>query len=355
MHDGPAFYYIHPFFFISMRYSVCCLLIFFCLPMFLAAQQPHAYSVARDVVWASPDGHDLTMDIYTPETGQDTHPVLVIFHGGGWLINTKAIMNEMAQYMASHGGYVVCNVNYRLLVDAGNTIAMDQIVEDALGAVLWVKEHIHTYRGDRRRVALTGDSAGGHLASMVVVAGDRLRSGGGDAGPGGFHPTYLPAGMTPEAVVAAGGLEVQAAVISYGAFDLYVSCLGDFETASNFFWQMGGGEARSIFGGEIRATTHAAHYQAVSPLYLIPSAQTRVLPPQLFTVGSKDDLTTPASVQDYMNKVREAGHPVRYWEYEGRPHAFLDSGSNAFLGTSFEKDAPAALDVMIAFLDEVLR
>ena len=39
---------------------------------------------------------------------------------------------------------------------------------------------------------------------------------------------------------------------------------------------------------------------------------------------------------------------------EGRPHAFLDSGSNAFLGIAFEKDAPAALEKMISFLDTVL-
>jgi hypothetical protein len=48
-----------------------------------------------------------------------------------------------------------------------------------------------------------------------------------------------------------------------------------------------------------------------------------------------------------------AGQPAEYWEYAGRPHAFLDSGTNEFLGINFEKDAPEALDYMIKFLDKV--
>ena len=47
------------------------------------------YTVAKDVLWASPDGFDPTMDIYTPTSGQASYPVLMIFHGGGWLIMTS--------------------------------------------------------------------------------------------------------------------------------------------------------------------------------------------------------------------------------------------------------------------------
>jgi acetyl esterase/lipase len=64
-------------------------------------------------------------------------------------------------------------------------------------------------------------------------------------------------------------------------------------------------------------------------------------------------VVTPVSVKAYLKKLQSAGHPASYWEYEGRSHAFLDSGSNAILGTSLETDAPAALDVMIRFLDGV--
>ncbi|MCB0298158.1 MAG: alpha/beta hydrolase, partial [Calditrichaeota bacterium] len=62
---------------------------------------------------------------------------------------------------------------------------------------------------------------------------------------------------------------------------------------------------------------------------------------------------TPASVQDFVAKLREKGHTAEYWEHQGRPHAYLDGGRNEFLGTEFEKDAPPALDKMIEFMDQV--
>jgi hypothetical protein len=54
-----------------------------------------------------------------------------MFHGGGWLINDKSIMDQAAKYMASNGEYVVCNVDYRLLGDQGNTVTLNEIVNDA--------------------------------------------------------------------------------------------------------------------------------------------------------------------------------------------------------------------------------
>ena len=61
-------------------------------PELLDNNDPSQYSVVRDVLWASPDGFDLTMDIYTPARAADSYPVVIIYHGGGWLINDKSIM-----------------------------------------------------------------------------------------------------------------------------------------------------------------------------------------------------------------------------------------------------------------------
>ncbi len=71
------------------------------------------------------------MDIYIPDTGKDSYPVLIIFHGGGWLINDKSPMTCMSEYIASHSEYVVYNVNYRLLVDDNNTVTMNHLSADA--------------------------------------------------------------------------------------------------------------------------------------------------------------------------------------------------------------------------------
>ncbi|HEY9117208.1 MAG TPA: alpha/beta hydrolase, partial [Roseivirga sp.] len=123
----------------------------------------HEFELKKDIVFASPEGYDLTLDVYTPGTGKSSYPVLVIFHGGGWLMNTKAIMDEMSAYVASNAEYVVVNVNYRLLSAQNNTVTMNEIVEDVFGAVLWVKDNISSYKGNPKEVAVTGDSAGGHL------------------------------------------------------------------------------------------------------------------------------------------------------------------------------------------------
>ncbi|WP_420386026.1 carboxylesterase family protein [Roseivirga sp.] len=315
--------------------------------------QKHQVEVKKDVLFASPEGFDLTMDIYTPQTGKSSYPVLVIIHGGGWLINDNSIMDQMSEYVSGNAEYVVANINYRLLGDQNNTVTINEIVEDVFGAVLWVKDHIAEYNGDPNKVAVTGDSAGGHLTEMVVVAGGMLKSHGFTQSPYGFNPSYLPAVKTAEEVAAEGGLSVQAAIPSYGAFDMLAAAQGGFEKESNFFWQMGGAKARGLFGNDFNVTDHPEMYKAVSPAYLIPSSSGKKLPPQFFHVGSEDQTTPPVAVKAYFDQLKAKGHTAEYWLYEGRNHAYLDSGKNEFLGNSFEEDAIEPLNRMIKFLDSV--
>ncbi len=322
-------------------------------PELLDNNDPSKYVVSKDVLWASPDGFDLTMDIYTPARGADSYPVVIIYHGGGWLINDKSIMDQMAKYLATNSDFVICNVNYRLLIDNDNSVTLNQIVEDAFGAVLWIKNNISQYKGDATRVAVTGDSAGGHLSAMIVNAGNQLTSDSYSTPTLGFNPSYLPAGKTAEEIAQNGGLDVQAAILSYGSFDLYQGSLQGFETIKNPFWLMGGVLARGLFGDEFNPDDNPSIYKGVSPIYTIPNSTERALPPQLLTVGSEDFLITPASVKDYMEKLKVAGHSVEYWEHDGRGHAFLDSGPGTLWSDGFEVDAPPALDVMIAFLNRI--
>ena len=130
-------------------------------------------------------------------------------------------MNTMSEYIAGNSEYVVVNTNYRLLGDNNNSVHINQIVEDAMGSLLWVKEHIANYKGDPARVAITGDSAGGQLSAMVLLNSRKLESDGFAGKTLGFKPTYLPKGKTAEKIAKRDGLRVQAAVISYAAFDLY--------------------------------------------------------------------------------------------------------------------------------------
>ncbi|HTE01420.1 MAG TPA: alpha/beta hydrolase [Mucilaginibacter sp.] len=311
----------------------------------------HSYKVAKDVEWAKPGGFSLTMDIYTPVNVKKSYPVVVIYHGGGWLIYNKSNMSEMAQYLTRHG-YVVCNINYRLLGAHSNTITMDQIIGDGLGALLWVKYHIKPYKGDPKKVCVTGDSSGGQLASMVVNSTEKLTSKDFTSTLL-FTPTWMPKGTTPEEIAKKHILDVQAAVINYGGTNMYEACKYGFENSGNPFWEMAKVTPRGIFGGDVNVNNHPEYYKAVSPMFTIPQASQRKLPPQLFTVGSKDNIVLPEWVQGYVKTLKDAGQPAEYWEYEGRPHAFLDSGGNKSLGTTFDKDAIPALERMLKFLNGI--
>ncbi len=208
--------------------------------------------------------------------------------------------------------------------------------------MLWVKDRIRRYKGDGDRVAVTGDSAGGHLSAMVVNLGDRLSSRPFAGTSLNFQPSYLPAGKTAEQVAQEHGLEVQAAILSYGAFDIFQGATDGFESVLNPFWLASGSLPRGVFGSDRNVTEHPELYRALSPAHNIPPSRERRLPPQLLTIGTDDPVVSPASVNAYLEKLRSAGHPAEYWAYDGRSHAFLDSGSNALLGSSFEADAPPA-------------
>lgn len=321
----------------------------------------HQVKLTKDLIWATPAGVSLALDIYQPQIAPPAgganlavaYPVLTIFHGGGWLINNKSIMQQMAHYLASHANLVVVNVDYRLLSANYNTTRLNQTVEDAMGAVLWVQQHIAAYQGDPARVAVTGDSAGGHLAAMVMLAGQQLTSKGFASRQPGFQPSYLPPGATAESIAAAGGIKVQAAILSYAVFDLQARALAGFETAQNGFWAAGNASPRGFFGAGISVQSHPELYRALSPQYLIPSVQQRQLPPQLVHVGSRDTLATPALTARYVDAVKAAGHAVEFTVYSGLNHAYLDNDCNSYLGTCFARDAIEPLNEMIAFLQRV--
>lgn len=312
-----------------------------------------AFIKTADVIWASPKGFGLTMDIYVPNSGRESYPVIIMFHGGGWLLNNKSIMTDASEYLASKGEYIVCNVNYRLLGDLNNSVKMNEIVEDAFGAVLWVKDNIAKYKGDPSKVSVTGDSSGAHLAMLVLTQGHNLESDGFAGNTLGFNPTYLPKGKTAEQVATENGLSVQAAMLSYGVFDVYESALMNLETNKNSFWAFAGTFPRGIFGPNINANNNPNHYKQISPIHTVPKASERTLPPMFFSVGSEDFITPPETIEKFIKELNDAGQKnTKYFVHAARGHAFLDTGANLTLRTEFKIDAPPVLDKMILFLNK---
>lgn len=104
------------------------------------------------------------LDVYYPTTQTDV-PVVVWFHGGGLTGGAKHIPDELRDC-----GYMVVAVNYRLLPN----VTVNECVDDAAAAVAWAFNNAGRYNGSRRKVFVTGHSAGGYLTSMVGLDRSRL-------------------------------------------------------------------------------------------------------------------------------------------------------------------------------------
>tara|TARA_B100000945_G_scaffold43104_2_gene29290 strand:- start:9028 stop:10038 length:1011 start_codon:yes stop_codon:yes gene_type:complete len=314
---------------------------------------PSKYNLTKDLIWASPRGFDLGMDIYTPTAVGEPMPVLAIFHGGGFLVRRRNIMNNMAQYIASNHKYVVCNIDYRLLRDQGNSVTFDELIGDAFGSILWIKENISSYGGDKDKVAVTGDSAGAYISAMIVNCGNNLGKKENYKENLSFEPSYLPKDSSFESLIKNNAMEVKAAILSYGGYDFYKWALAGAETYTNPFWIMALSKPRGIFGSEFSPEKNPEMYKAASPFYNIPHAEERQLPPQLLTGATKDRITPVGMIKEYLKELKDKGHQAEYWEHINRNHAYLDSGKTFIAGNDFKKDGMPALKVMMEFLDSI--
>jgi acetyl esterase len=99
-------------------------------------------------------------------------PVLVYLHGGGWVAGSLETHDPFCRLLASLAGISIVSVAYRLAPESPYPTGVD----DAAVAVHWALEHAAQWNGDPRRIALGGDSAGGHLAAVVAnrVAADKV-------------------------------------------------------------------------------------------------------------------------------------------------------------------------------------
>jgi acetyl esterase/lipase len=119
----------------------------------------------RDLVYV-PGGHKTqTLDLYVPARGDEPLPLIVWIHGGGWKYGSKKVCPVLSW---TRKGYAVASINYRLSQDA----KFPAQIKDCEAAIGWLREHAEKYHIDPDRVAAWGESAGGHLASLVGTAWD---------------------------------------------------------------------------------------------------------------------------------------------------------------------------------------
>ena len=115
---------------------------------------------------------DIPVRVYVPTSEPGPRPVLVYFHGGGWVIGDIETHDCTARAVAEASGATVVSVDYRLAPENPFPAAL----EDCVAAVRWVADNAGELDIDPARLAVGGDSAGGNLAAVVA---HELRSGDG--------------------------------------------------------------------------------------------------------------------------------------------------------------------------------
>jgi acetyl esterase len=131
---------------------------------------PAPVAAVADRLVPGPAG-ELPVRVYTPE-GSPPFPIVVFFHGGGWVVGTLDTYDPLCRALAAATPAVVVSVDYRLAPEHRWPAA----VEDAYAATEWASRNAAALGGAQHRLAVAGDSAGGNLAAVVAL-GARDRGG----------------------------------------------------------------------------------------------------------------------------------------------------------------------------------
>jgi len=252
--------------------------------MTLLAGEPEQLAAVEDRQVPGPAG-PVPVRVYTPSGGSAPRPLIVYFHGGGFVIGDIDSHDPSCRQLANAVGAVVVSVHYRLAPEHRAPAA----AEDCYAVTAWVAEHADELGGDPARLAVAGDSAGGNLAAVVpLLARDR----GGPAIK--FQLLIYPVTdltMTQPSIDENGeGYMLTAAGLRW----FYDHYLGD------------GGDAK-----------HPVH----SPLF---AADLTGLPPAHVVTAEFDPLRDEGEA--YAERLRDAGVPVTVKRYDGLIHGFFGMG-----------------------------
>jgi len=130
----------------------------------MPCQSPPVVAEVRDLVLDLP-GRDLSARLYIPEGAEVTLPLILFFHGGGWVICSVETHDALCRALALESGAAVLSLDYRLAPETPFPGPLD----DCYDALIWSQANAAKLGVDARRVAVAGDSAGGNLAAAVAI------------------------------------------------------------------------------------------------------------------------------------------------------------------------------------------
>src|SRR3954467_4411695 len=130
--------------------------------LFSAAAQA---ALLSDVEYGRVDQASLRMDVRTPP-GQGPFAALILVHGGGWVRGDRTWNMAPLFEPLAYAGFATFSISYRLATDF---FQFGAAIDDVRLAVRHVRENAARYNIDPHRIALVGESAGGHLAAMAAL------------------------------------------------------------------------------------------------------------------------------------------------------------------------------------------
>ena len=127
-----------------------------------ATDTSYQSTIHQNIIYQKAGSQNLRLDVIAQKSHSGARPVVIYFHGGGWVSGGKdGVLLKTLPYIAR--GMDAVNVEYRLASDALAPAA----VEDCRCALYWVVHHAKEYGFDTMKIVTTGESAGGHLALMT--------------------------------------------------------------------------------------------------------------------------------------------------------------------------------------------
>jgi acetyl esterase len=125
---------------------------------------PEALHEVKDALAGHANGPPVPVRIYRPSPTRPL-PLVLFAHGGGWVTGSRDSHDKLCRILANGIGAVVCAVDYRRAPECPHPAALDDV--DA--AWHWCREEARALGADPDRMAVCGDSAGGHLAVSLAL------------------------------------------------------------------------------------------------------------------------------------------------------------------------------------------
>ncbi len=238
------------------------------------------------------DSKYLSFYVFKPTNPDERkqRPAIVLIHGGAWRAGDADVFFPHARYFASRGA-VGISINYRLLSTDLAGPSMAGCLADCKSAIRHIRAHAEELGVDANKIAVMGDSAGGHLAAALGTVS-------------GFDDPQD---------------------------DLKISAVPNVMVLCNPIVDLteGGWSAHIIRGRameknappEARTMTpeHADLARRLSPLFQVKPGQ----PPTLLLHGLDDTIVTPAQAEAFSKAMKDAGNSCEFHALDGARHAFI--------------------------------